>query len=73
MGFGQLHGLIKALPAIILPNWIALLVTHMTVRGNEDTYSICVCDELVRCYKLGPKADQPENAGMMDVPPLKSC
>lgn len=40
LGLSQLHYLVEAFPAIILPNWISFLIANMTISGNENSYCI---------------------------------
>lgn len=44
LGPGQVHDLVKSLPAVILPNGIALLVADMVVRCHEDADCVLCCE-----------------------------
>ena len=36
LGAGEVHDLVKRLPAVILADWVALLVADVVVRRHED-------------------------------------
>ena len=55
--FCQAHRLVEALPAIIAPDCIPLVVSDMTIGSDEDTYGIRSCLESKPDFYLGNRME----------------
>ena len=70
MLFRQRHDLVESLPAVVLAVRIALVVSHMAVRGNQYTNSVGACRSVslpARVCRLNclPRCVPPALGGMV--------
>lgn len=70
MLFRQRHDLVESLPAVVLAVRIALVVSHMAVRGNQNTNSVSACRSVslpARVCRLDrlPRCGAPALGGMV--------